>query len=265
MKKIILILLPFILWGCQKKFNDVVDPGTVSNAEVKTVETANSFTYSPFDSVLTVSIALTSGNDVKEVYCDIYSPDGTLLTDNPLQLFDNGDITVNGDTAKADNQFSNKFPLSGSFVTGNIKIQFYVKNDAGNSRLMAVHYVKFSPGVPNEAPVISDLVAPDSAVIGTPDSLIVITLKVQDANGLKDISSVYFNSYIPPDGNLAHNNPTYLTDDGQNGDKTAGDGIYTVTVVLPYNAPKGQFRWEFFAKDRSGALSNKITHYLIVK
>lgn len=266
MKKLILFLLPFILWGCQKKFNGVVNPPAAGTVQVKTVGTPSAFNYSIADSILPISITLSSSVDVKEVFCNLVAPDGPQINTDPLQLFDNGDITANSDTVKGDNTYSNRYPLSSSIVTGNIKIQFYVTDNSDNSKLMAVHYVKYTPGIPNEPPVISDLVAPDSAVLGTPDSLFVLTLKVTDPNGLKDISSVYFNSYIPPNGTPSGQNPYLLNDDGTNGDNVAGDGIYSITIVLPSTGvATGQYKWEFFAKDRSGALSNKITHYITIK
>ncbi len=266
MKKILIIILPFLLWGCQKKFNDVVNADYSNEVEVKSVKIADSFTYSISDSLMPVSITLTSSADVNGVFCNLYDPDNNQLNSSPVQLFDNGNIAQNSDSLKGDNEYSNKIPMSSSYVTGSYKIQFYVNDNAGNMNFLAVHFFNYTPGQPNVAPVISDLVAPDTATIGTSDVYIVITLKVQDGNGLKDIQSVYFNSYIPPDGNPSSSNPVPLYDNGTNGDKTAGDGIYTATVTLPpTGVPLGTFRWEFFAKDRSGALSNKITHYIVVK
>ncbi len=266
MKKLILLLIPFLLGGCQKKFNDVVGSSSSSDIQVKKVVTADSFKYSVSDSLLSVSIELTSSDGVKEVYCDVYTPDDNQINTAPFQLFDNGNIPLNNDSLKWDNQYSNLFPLSRKYVSGNYKIQFYVVDNSGNTNLLAYHYFTFNPGAPNVAPVISDLVAPDTATIGASDLYLVITVKAQDGNGLQDIQSVYFNSYIPPNGNPSSNNPYFLTDDGSNGDVVAGDGTYTITIVLPSTGVNtGQYRWEFFAKDRSGAISNKITHYIVIK
>ena len=266
MKKIILLLIPFLIGGCQKKFNDVIGTASYNDIQVKQVPTADSFKYSVIDSSLTVSVTLTSSENVKEVYCNIFTPDGDQLNSTPFQLFDSGNITLNDDSLKGDNQYSNLFPLSRNYVTGNYKIQYYVEDISGNTKLLAYHYFNYNPGTPNVAPVISDLIAPDTATIGTSDLYLVITIKAQDGNGLQDIQSVYFNSYIPPNGAPSTNNPYYLTDDGKNGDLTAGDGIYTITIVLPSTGVNtGKYRWEFFAKDRSGALSNKITHYIVIR
>ena len=49
----------------------------------------------------------------------------------------------------------------------------------------------------------------------------------------------------------------------QNGDETAGDGIYSVIIIFT-GAPEGSYRWEFQAVDRGGLYSNKITHYVEV-
>ncbi len=269
MKKYILFLIPFLFWGCQKDFNNVVDiagTNSVSELQVKGVETADSFTYSTSDSLLTISIALTSSKDVSEVYCDIYSSDGNKINSGPFQLFDNGFITQNGDTVAGDFTYSNKFPLSSSYIAGNYEIQYFITSTSGTSKLIAVHYFQYTAGKPNVAPVISNLVAPSSATIGSSDVTMLITLDVHDDNGPNDIQSVYFNSYIPPSGSPSSNNPYYLNDSGQNGDAVAGDGTYSITIVLPSTGvTKGTYRWEFFAKDRSGAVSNKITHNIEIQ
>jgi len=38
------------------------------------------------------------------------------------------------------------------------------------------------------------------------------------------------------------------------GDAVAGDGIYTLSIFLPYNTNPGQYRFEFFARDKVGHL-----------
>jgi hypothetical protein len=46
------------------------------------------------------------------------------------------------------------------------------------------------------------------------------------------------------------------------GDAVAGDGIYSYKNTFSSGATKGIRRFEFFAVDRSGLLSNVITHYI---
>lgn len=116
------------------------------------------------------------------------------------------------------------------------------------------------------APVISNLVAPDTVTIGGDTTKIFLSVTVSDENGLSDINSVYFNSYIPPDGHPSSANPIKMYDDGTHGDQKAGDGIYSTYVVLPpTGVPHGTFRWEFFAQDKNGLLSNKISHNIVVQ
>jgi hypothetical protein len=59
-----------------------------------------------------------------------------------------------------------------------------------------------------------------------------------------------------------------LYDDGNttlHGDLVAGDGIYSLLIqVIPSNE-KGTYRFEFQAKDRSGALSNIINHSVLIQ
>ncbi len=116
------------------------------------------------------------------------------------------------------------------------------------------------------APVISNLVAPDTVTVGSDTTEIFVSVFVSDNSGLSNISSVYFNSYIPPDGHPSSSNPIKLYDDGTHGDITAGDGTYSTLVILPsVGVPRGTFVWDFFAQDKSGVTSNKISHNIVVK
>ncbi len=265
MKKLFIILpLILLIVGCQKDFNNVVDSQPESY-QVIGVYTARTFKYFAGDSLFTISVALNTSSDVKKVSFNIFSPDNNQLNNSPIQLFDNGSLNNNGDTVKGDNVYSNKFSLSYKDPIGTYEIYFYITSNSGNTSLAAVHDFTYDNNQVNVAPVISDLVAPDTVSLGSSTTPILLTVKVQDGNGLKDIQSVFFNSFIPPNGNPSSGNPFLMYDDGTNGDVTAGDGIYSLTVGLPPTALKGTYRFEFQAKDRGGLLSNKITHNIVVK
>ena len=81
-------------------------------------------------------------------------------------------------------------------------------------------------------------------------------------NGLSDIDSVYTDFYSP-------NNPSafrvLMFDDGDeaHGDLVAGDGIYSFKNI--FQNAQGERKFEFWARDRAGALSNMITHIVVVK
>jgi len=263
MNKYIYILLPFIFWGCQKDFNSVVD-STPSSYQVAKILGTDSVMYYQSDSLIVISIGFNSSNGIKTVSANVIASDQTQLNTAPIILYDNGNFPDNGDTVKGDNIYSNKFPISHYYPVGVYQIQYYVTDNSNQTNLAAVRSFYFDNGQGEVAPVISNLVAPDTVSLGSSTTPIFLSVHVYDTNGLNDIQSVYFNSYFP-NGNPSSANPFKMYDDGTNGDQTAGDGIYSLIVGLPSNVQTGTYRFEFQAVDRSGSVSNKITHNLVVK
>ncbi len=201
MKKIILLLIPILLGGCKKDFNNIVETQPMSY-QVVGVNTADQFTYVPSDSLMTANITLNSSVNVKNVSINVLNPDGTQLNNSSIELFDNGKIDQTGDSVKDDNTYSNKFPLSHYDTKGIYQIKYYVTDLSGNTKLAAVHSFIFDNGQANIAPVISKLVMPDSIALGVS---FIFTVTASDSNGLNDISSVSFHCFRP-DGSLVNNN-----------------------------------------------------------
>ncbi len=92
---------------------------------------------------------------------------------------------------------------------------------------------------------------------------------VQDPDGLSDVDSVYFYSR-KPDGTLANNGlPLVMVDNGKPfnisnpwvdaGDEKAGDGIYSLTILIDNNAQTGRFYFTFYMRDKAGHLSPSVT------
>ncbi|MHB1688786.1 MAG: choice-of-anchor X domain-containing protein [Ignavibacteriaceae bacterium] len=264
MKKNILLLLPIMFWGCQKEFNNVVDV-SVNRNYAKSIIAKNSVTYMSSDSLITFGVVLNTSSGVSNVYCDIISPDGSRLNNQDIQLYDNGKIEQNGDSVAGDLTYSDKFPFSHYYLSGNYEIDFYTVDLSSNSNLIAKKYFYFNNSNTDVAPMISNLVAPDTVTLSSTQTLIFVSVDVHDDNGLHEIQYVYFNSYLP-NGNPSSSNPIYLFDDGTNGDVKAGDGTYSINVVLPpTGVTRGTYRWEFFAKGHGDLISNSIIHNIVVK
>lgn len=94
---------------------------------------------------------------------------------------------------------------------------------------------------------------------------IFISVKANDPQGLTDVDSVYFYSR-KPDGSLSNNGkPFVMVDNGkafnianpfdEAGDKTAGDGIYSLTSIIDTGAATGTFVFSFYSRDLVGNLS----------
>ncbi len=102
------------------------------------------------------------------------------------------------------------------------------------------------------------IIGPDTLVV-TDTTFIQTSIKVSDSNGLTDIESVYFIVY-KPDG-TTNNFKTTMFDDGNvddNGDETAGDGIYSRIIKLDQTNAKGTYRFEFKAKDVEDFLATQL-------
>ncbi len=262
MRKIVLLLLPIIIIGCEQTFDNIID-AVQNNYQVTLVSPTDSITFRADDSLITIRMNFTSSSKVGDVFCDIIASDQSKLNSSPFQLFDNGDPST-GDATSGDNRFANKFPLSEFYPNGIYNIKYYVKNADETLQQVAIGSFKYNNGQENIAPVISNLVAPDTVMIGSDTTFIQITLDVEDGNGLNDVEFVWFDSYLP-NGNPSSQNPIAMFDDGTNGDLVPGDGTYSLIVILPpVGVTRGTFRWEFQAKDRGGKSSNIIIHFLEV-
>lgn len=120
----------------------------------------------------------------------------------------------------------------------------------------------------NHPPIIEKVSAPDTIFISEGTQKHFLIAKVSDPEGLNDIKKVYFNSF-KPDGSAASGNPFQLLDDGNklgaSGDDKAGDGQYSLTIQITDQNPKGKYRFDFYATDKSDSTSNSKTHYIVVK
>jgi hypothetical protein len=153
-------------------------------------------------------------------------------------------------------------------LNGKYTIQYYLINSNNNTELVAEHNFTYNNNLADAAPVVSNLVAPDTVSLNTGLTTdINLSIQVADSNGLNDIDIVFFNSFLP-NGNASSNNPFIMFDDGkpEHGDAVAGDGIYSLIVSLPpTGVTKGTYRWEFQARDRGKKTSNIIIHNIVVK
>jgi len=261
----ILILVSVVYFGCEKDFDSLVDQSPALY-QVTVVRTIDSLRYIPNDSLVLITITFNKSTDLRSVFTDIYASDGSKLNKNSFSLLDNGK-SENGDFVSGDNTFSNKFPLSQFYPNGTYTIKYYAEDKNNSVKQVAIQNFKYNNGQANIAPVISNLVAPDSTKLDTIKTLIFLSVKAEDQNGQNDIETVYFNSFIPPNGNPSSSNPFRMYDDGTNGDQISGDGIYSLIVELPpppVVVVKGTYRWEFQARDRGKKISNLIIHNIVI-
>ncbi len=175
------MLLPILIIGCEKTFDNLIET-TPNNYQVILVGPIDSVTYTPNDSLITIRILFTGSSEVNEVFCDIFASDESKLNSSPFQLFDDND----------NNRFFNEFPLSESYPNGIYNIKYYVKN-ADDKLQVAIGSFKYNNGQDNVAPVVSNLVMPDSIQAG---ETILFHVEVSDSNGLNDIEFVFMKRMI---------------------------------------------------------------------
>lgn len=217
--------------------------------------------------IISVSAADADGlNDIQSVLCQIFSPFAPQIPNRVDTLRDAG---TNGDTAPGDGIFSTK--ISGAFARKRVgaysfRFQAMDRQSQLSNPLVEVVQVMNAENLP---PQILSVTAPDTLVLHA-TNVIVTTLLVEvtDPQGLGDIRSVFFNSFLPPDNRPSSQNPFYMNDDGKknvSGDVIAGDGVYSLTINLPPNTPPGNYTWIFETVDLSGAASDQIPHVVTVK
>jgi hypothetical protein len=184
---------------------------------------------------------------------------GTAILDT--DLVDDG---TGGDILPQDDVYARKFdsPLPVG-TSGIVYFDFYALI-AGDTSSTAD-----TLSLNNLRPVIIQVTAADSLRLPPEGYYVLDTIAVEvvDPDGLDDIRDVSFTS-LKPDSTLANQGqPISLADNGdasQWGDQTAGDGIYSRIVQLPWNTDVGTYVYRFTAKDLSGLSSDTTYHSVVV-
>ena len=255
MGKVFLFLIPLLLWGCEKTYDNVIDSSNDDYQVTSIVGVKDSVDLKiPGDSLLAPRIIFSDESNINKVYFNVYDSDNSLLNGSPIEMED-----LNN------NRFEGQYILTDDNPNGNYTLKFSVTGFSGSSKLVATRHFYLNNGQDNFPPVISNTVIdPDTVVVEQP-TVILTSVEAADSNGQGDISEVYFIVY-KPDG-TTNGNKIQLYDDGEseNGDVTAGDGIYSRLIQVDQSNQKGTYRFEFQAKDRLGALSNIINHLVLIQ
>jgi hypothetical protein len=166
-----------------------------------------------------------------------------------------------GDLTAGDGIFSSRQDMSDVLkIQGTYSLRFEATDREGLKSSPVVVQIRVVRE--NAPPVLSNISAPDSVSrLSTPPFL--ISIRATDPQGLEDVKRVYFNT-TKPDGSPSTGNPIYLFDDGTQGDRIAGDGIFSRTVQIGPENDKGIYRFDFFAEDQSGTVSQPLTHNITV-
>lgn len=264
MKKLLFISLAFLaLLGCEKKFDNVVDVTSV-NYQIKSINYFSSVDFTFTDSSKILSLELSNSIDISNVSFSMTASDGIEVIKG--QMYDDGDQT-HGDGVKGDNIYCRKVYFGQLFPNGQYSIEYFITEKNNIPKKIAIQTFAYNNHQEFKAPVLSNLVMADSVATGQD---FIFTVKADDPNGIRDLQYVFFKAYRP-DGSIMTNQTGdslfFMLDNGDFthfGDQTAGDAIYSYKNNFIAGATKGVRRFEFLAIDRSGLISNKITHYIKV-
>jgi len=197
-------------------------------------------------------------NDIDSVFFQMYPPYHPEPSFH-ARLFDDGST---GDIAAGDGVFSVRMDMSDILTQGGDYTMRFQAMDGGSLESDPVVRRITMTLTGNQPPVLSNLSAPDIISRSVPQSFL-ISVQVDDSQGPDDIRIVYFNS-TKPDGSPASGNPFIMADDGLSGDVQAGDGIYSLTIQITPQNDVGDYRFDFFAEDFGGYVSDPLVHYITV-
>lgn len=264
---VFLSILFLIFTGCEKKFNTVIN-SQIDNIQVASVRAIDLVVFNPADSSITFSIRFSSTNGLNGILMNIFSPSNKVINDQPVELFDNGNITNNGDTTAGDLIYSNKYLFGSNFENGSYNVEYIITLNDGITKRIASQNFIYDNGKSNTPPVVSDLIQPDTVQTNVKFTF---SIMANDPDGLQDIKEVFYELFTPNGTKIKNSQGISqfpLFDDGNttsNGDVTAGDGRYTVFLTFPSSATLGSWKFDFTAKDKAGKISNTITHNVEVK
>jgi len=259
MRKSYFLLIPLLIWGCEKTYDNLIDTSTdnFQVTDIIFIDHNPPVVYDlkiPADSLLKLRIIFNSQSEVSKTYFDIYASDNSRINSSPVEM---EEVT--------DNIFENQFILKRENPIGNYTVRFSASGNSENTKQVALSSFYFNNGQDNLPPEIyNTVIDPDTIVVDT-TTVIFTSVGAMDPNGANDILEVYFIVY-KPDG-TTNNSKVLLYDDGniENGDKLAGDGIYSRLIQVDQTNQKGTYRFELRDKDRLGELSNIINHFVLIQ
>ncbi|MFO7891583.1 MAG: hypothetical protein R6V04_14740 [bacterium] len=195
--------------------------------------------------------------DIDSVYLWIYPP----LKSAPVfkgRLKDDG---TGGDVTAGDRIFSLRQDLSqilGSSGINLVRFQAVDKKGEKSEPIVCEIFIT----IPNAPPSLSNLTAPDTLSRNTSQSSL-LSVEVCDPQGPGDINIVFFNSFRP-DGTASLSNPVLMNDNGDNGDITPDDGVYSCGISINSSVLLGNWRFEFMARDNAQAMSDTLIHIMTI-
>lgn len=136
---IVLVIVGIFFFGCEKDYSEVIDPVQNIPPIIRNLQAPDTLSLHPTDTLkvfLRVEVYDPDGyDDIKSVFFNSYLPDGSPSRSNPIYLFDDGNLQVNGDLVARDGIFSRIIILPPNTPKGTYRFDFQAvdkKNEVSN-------------------------------------------------------------------------------------------------------------------------------------
>lgn len=245
-----MIPLLFIM-ACEEIPDETIDP-MEGQINFSLIDAPERFVYNSEDSTLTLSAKIETAVRPIKAEIVIYSPSGSIIKNSPIELIMNSE----GDIYSAD------IPFSRNDINGNYNVEYSLISE-DKKKIVGYHTIQYYNGQNNRAPMISELIMPDTVAVG---QWFTFSVRVSDEDGQNDIRRVSFHFIRQENGSSSQE--IQMWNDGNlqsHGDTTAGDQNYSFLNRFD-QLPSGTKRtFVFSAEDFSGAKSNIISHDIYIK
>lgn len=252
-RNLIIVLLIFVIYGCEKIPNDIVDYNSSQNLcfnmKSITIDTVVNFVNN-IDSTINFKLSFSNLDFTTIKLLKI----STLLLDNG-KVYDEKDINVeNGKLIYTDSIIVKK-----SYPSGRYRVKFEVLDKNNISDIITMSY--FNSYGTSYQPTVKDISAPDTVTV---NQSFVLSAKVANPFNYLNIMSVNAVVSAPDADNIA---TFVLYDDGaaSNGDAKASDGIYSCKKSFNTSAKKGKWKFTIIATNDIGLESIPVVKYIVLK
>ena len=263
MKYLVLIMILLLgLSACDDVSDSVVDTRSVQTNLLE-IRSPSKVTRLLSDVRVVVSAKYDNNEMIESVWMDIKSNDSRVTILENEEMTDDGNSS-NGDDVANDARYSKAFNLTTAEPSEIYSIVIYTRLNDGQVLKSGFRTLEYDNGLGNVAPVLSNLVMPESIKVG---ELFTFTVDAFDENGLVDITDVYFEFYRP-DGSFR--GKVSMHDDGDDifGDSQAFDGTYSFrnrfSDTESDSVQVGAYRFDFQAIDRRNVKSEVISQSIVV-
>ena len=268
---IVIIVLCAPFWSCQKERSGVIDPRLDAPLLITAMVDSSRFNLDSSDTHITPlgSGAYRISASLSVTVSAKYNPGAISRVDYKVLTPGSGDEAGRGrltnfalSSVATDSSYWVKSGSAISFTVNYVDAGIYhleltaFDNAGAESNTLSIPITVTRRNI---RPRLSHLIVPDTVKIPTAgQNNYTFTVEAADSDGNSDIISVHFVSINPAVADVFE-----MYDDGNvdsDGDLVSGDGIFSIIVrIQPTNTP-GKIVFQFQAQDRSGALSDPLTH-----